>query len=120
MAKNYSYAHSMKKSFVKLQSTGFAKGLAFGAGFGTGIDPSAAVCVTFFDSWVVGAKCAKATLSGAIESGDVGISKVVSAGLSTGFEAFIGVGIPNGEDDKNEKSGLKRNFFVKTGAKFQM
>ena len=101
----------MKKSFVKLQSTGFAKGLAFGAGFGTGIDPSAAVGIAFFNCRVVGAKCAKTTLSGAIESGDVGISKVVSAGLSTGFEAFISVGISDGgEDDKNEKSGLKWDF----------
>ena len=100
----------MKKSFVKLQSTGFAKGLAFGAGFGTGIDPSAAVGIAFFNCRVVGTKGAKAALSGAIESGDVGISKVVSAGLSTGFEAFISVGISNGEDDKNEKSGLKWDF----------
>ena len=51
---------------------------------------------TFRNGRVVGAKGAKTTLSGAIESGDVGISKVVSAGLSTGFEAFISVGISDG------------------------
>ena len=100
----------MKKSFVKLQSTGFAKGLAFGAGFGTGIDPSAAIGIAFFDCWVVGAKGAKAALSGTIVIGNVCVSKIVSAGLSSGLEAFVSVGISNGEDDKNEKSGLKHIF----------
>ena len=100
---------------MKLQSTGFAKGLAFGAGFGTGIDPSAAVGVAFFNCRIVGAKGAKAALSGAIVIGDVGVSKIVSAGLSTGFEAFVSVGISNGEDDKNEESGLKRIFFRENG-----
>ena len=72
----------MKKSFVKLQSTGFAKGLAFGAGFGTGIDPSAAVSIAFFNCRVVGAKCAKATLSGTIVSCGIGLSEEVRTSLA--------------------------------------